>query len=177
MRAPTSSPFSSPRRPSPRPPRSRKSASRVDPDGPVTVGTPVEVTVTVLVPTYMPQPPVWPDLQISDAITRLPDRATHPVTQRIGQESWSGLSRTWEIVPQRPADFDLGSPTVRVTYADPATNAPIAAAVESPRHRLLGHAAAGRRRDRPVRRGNRPDRHRHAWTAFQRLPSQATPSP
>ena len=32
----------------------------LDPEGPVTVGTPVEVTATVLVPSYMPRPPVWP---------------------------------------------------------------------------------------------------------------------
>lgn len=96
----------------------------LDPDGPVTVGTPVEVSVTLLVPSYMPKPPVWPDLQIADAITRLPDRATNPVTQRIGSESWSGISRTWEIVPQRPADFELGAATATVTYADPETNAP-----------------------------------------------------
>ena len=56
----------------------------LDPEGPVTVGTPVEVTATVLVPSYMPRPPVWPDLQIADAITRLPERATRPVTERIG---------------------------------------------------------------------------------------------
>lgn len=101
----------------------------VDPEGPVTVGTPLRVTATVLVPSYMPSPPVWPDLQIADAITRLPDRATHPVTQRVGGESWSGIARTWEIVPQRAADYDLGTPEVVVTYADPETNAPLEARV------------------------------------------------
>ena len=95
------------------------------PEGPVTVGTPLRVTATLLVPTFMPRPPVWPDLQIADAITRLPDRATHPVTRRIGAESWSGIARTWEIIPQRPADYDLGAPEAVVTYADPETNAPV----------------------------------------------------
>jgi hypothetical protein len=36
-------------------------------------------TVTALVPSYMPEPPDWPDLQIADAVTRLPERATHPL--------------------------------------------------------------------------------------------------
>jgi hypothetical protein len=94
------------------------------PEGEVTVGTPIEIRLTVLVPTYMPAPPVWPDLQIADAITRLPGRATHPVTRRIGGASWSGLTRTYEVVPQRAADFDLSGATISVTYADPATNAP-----------------------------------------------------
>lgn len=96
----------------------------VDPIDPVTVGTPVDVAITVLVPSFMPQPPVWPDLQIADAITRLPDRATVPITRRIGQQSWSGLTRTYQITPQRAADFDLGGAEIAVTYADPDSNEP-----------------------------------------------------
>ena len=82
-------------------------AVTLDPEGPVTVGTPMSVTVTVLVPTYMPEPPDWPDLQIADAIARLPERATHPVTEPVGGESWSGIARRYEIVPQRAADYTL----------------------------------------------------------------------
>ncbi len=103
-----------------------------DPDGPVTVGTPVRVTATILVPTWMPEPPVWPDLEIADAITRLPERATRPVTSRIGRDSWSGLARTWEITPQRPADYDIGPAPVTVTWADPDTSAPTETALALP---------------------------------------------
>ena len=115
----------------------------LDPEGPVTVGTPVEVTATVLVPSYMPRPPVWPDLQIADAITRLPERATRPVTQRIGQESWSGIARTWEIVPQRAADYDLGGAEVEVTWADPESNAPVETTVELPGIAITATVPAG----------------------------------
>ncbi len=96
----------------------------LDPTDPVTVGTPVHVAVTVLVPSYMADPPVWPDLQIADAITVSPERATVPVTRRIGRQSWSGLTRTYEITPQRAAAFELGGSEVTVTYADPDTNGP-----------------------------------------------------
>lgn len=89
----------------------------LDPSGPVTVGSPVRVALTVLVPSYMPQPPQWPDMQIADAITRLPERATTPVTRRIGNETWSGLTRTYEIVPQRAADYDLADAAVVLTWA------------------------------------------------------------
>lgn len=94
----------------------------IDPTDPVAVGTPVEIAVTVLVPSYMPQPPVWPNLEIADAITQLPDRATVPTMRRVGQKTWSGLIRRYEITPQREADFDLGKAEVTVTYADPDTN-------------------------------------------------------
>lgn len=104
----------------------------LDPAGPVTVGTPVTVTATVLVPTFMPSPPVWPDLQIADAVTRQPARATHPVTQRIGRDSWSGVARTWQIIPQRAADYDLGAPEVAITYADPGDSHPVTATLALP---------------------------------------------
>jgi hypothetical protein len=104
-------------------------AVALDPEGEITVGTNLDVRITVLVPTYMPEPPVWPDLQLADAITRLPDRATQPVTRRVGSASWSGLTRTYEITPQRAADFDLSGTSVSVTYADPDDNAPLQATV------------------------------------------------
>ncbi|WP_297973553.1 hypothetical protein [uncultured Amaricoccus sp.] len=104
----------------------------LDPDGPVTVGTPVEVTATLLVPTFMPDPPVWPDLQIADAVTRLPGRATHPVTERIGRDTWSGVARTWQIVPQRAGDYDLGQPQVTATWADPETSQPTSSVLDLP---------------------------------------------
>lgn len=104
----------------------------LDPQGAVTVGAPLRVTATVLVPTYMPQPPAWPDLQIADAITRLPERASRPVTQRIGRDTWSGVARSWEIIAQRAADYDLGPVKIGVTYADPAGGAPLAATVATP---------------------------------------------
>ena len=107
-------------------------AVTLDPEGPVTVGTPVGVTVTVLVPTYMPEPPDWPDLQIADAVTRLPERATHPVTERVGGESWSGIARRYEIVPQRAADYALDRAELAVTYADPDSNAPLRATLPVP---------------------------------------------
>lgn len=95
----------------------------LEPDGPVTVGTPVSIAITVLAPTYMPAPPAWPDLQIADAITRLHERATQPVTRRIDGASWSGLTRTYEVIPQRAADYDIADATVTVTWAG-ADNSP-----------------------------------------------------
>lgn len=115
----------------------------LDPGGPVIVGTPVTVAVTLLVPTWMPEPPVWPDLQVADAITRLPERSTHPVTQRIGPETWSGLTRTYEVIPQRSADYDLGPAEIAVTYADPASNAAVQAAVAVPRISFAATVPAG----------------------------------
>lgn len=89
----------------------------LDPAGPVIVGAPLRVAVTVLAPSFLPAPPDWPDLQIADAVTRLPSRATTPVTRRVGAESWSGLTRTYEVIPQRAADYDLSGAAVAVTWS------------------------------------------------------------
>jgi len=103
-----------------------------EPEGTVVVGSPVRVTATVIVPTYMPSPPEWPDLEIADAITRRSQRATHPVSERVGGETWSGVARTWEIIPQRPADYEIGDASVTVTFADPRANSPTETTVPLP---------------------------------------------
>ncbi|WP_181164693.1 BatD family protein [Amaricoccus solimangrovi] len=113
----------------------------LDPEGPVTVGTPVEVTATLLVPSFLPKPPDWPDLQIADALTRPPE--TWPTTARVGQESWSGLTRSWQIVPQRAADYDLGQPEITVTYADPATSRPVETTLALPEIAFSARLPAG----------------------------------
>lgn len=82
----------------------------------------------VLVPTDLAQPPVWLDLQIVDATMRLPDHAMRPVMQQSGQQNWSGIARSWQVFPQRPAHFDVEERAVAVIEADPETNR----AVEAP---------------------------------------------
>ena len=147
----------------------------VDPPDAVTVGTPVAVDVTVLVPTYMPQPPVWPDLQIADAVTRLPARATHPVTRRIGAASWSGVTRRYEIIPQRPADFELSGATVTVTFADPQDNAPRELTAPLPKSSSAPACRRGRRTSTPSSRRRR-SRSPPRWTACPRRRSRGTAS-
>ncbi|HMR54714.1 MAG TPA: hypothetical protein PKA33_20585 [Amaricoccus sp.] len=116
----------------------------LEPDGPVTVGTPVSIAITVLVPTYMPAPPAWPDLQIADAVTRLHGRATQPVTRRIGNASWSGLTRTYEIIPQRAAGYDLADATMTVIWAG-ADNSPQSATLPVPDIAFAATIPAGAR--------------------------------
>lgn len=95
----------------------------VTPVGPVTVGTPLAVTYTLLVPSFMPQPPVWPDLQLADAITRTVTDG-RPVTRRVGTQSWAGVTRSYVITPQSAADYAFPEARVHVTYAGPDSGAP-----------------------------------------------------
>ncbi|MBP7002187.1 BatD family protein [Amaricoccus sp.] len=113
------------------------------PEAPVTVGTPLTLAVTVLVPTFMPDPPVWPDFQIADAITRLPPDASRSLSQRIDGQTWAGVRRAYEIIPQRAADFALPPAEITVTYADPETNAPTTVQVPVPEIAFSATVPAG----------------------------------
>ncbi|ASP33503.1 BatD family protein [Labrenzia sp. VG12] len=75
--------------------------------------------ITILVPTWMPQPAVFPSLDAPNVRVRLPERATSPTSRRIDGEDWSGVSRRYMITPLVPGRFSLPGGTVDITYADP----------------------------------------------------------
>lgn len=102
------------------------------PEGPVTVGAPLSLRITLLVPTYMPSPPVWPDPQIADAITRLPANASHATSAQVAGESWAGITRVYEIIAQSAAEYILPPSEITATYADPLTGDPVTASVPLP---------------------------------------------
>ena len=98
----------------------------LDPDGPVTVGTPVEVTVTVLVPTYMPEPPVWPDLA-DRRRHHPPARARHPPGHPAHRPATAGPAspapgRSSRSAPPTTTSAPPPSPSPTPT---PTTNAPV----------------------------------------------------
>lgn len=96
------------------------------------VGQPAIVRIKVLVPTYMPKPPVFPTLEQENLLVRLPERASGPVSDNVDGETWSGVQRSYRIYPLSPGRFDLGDQSIKVTFADPQTNEPIEASVDLP---------------------------------------------
>ena len=87
-------------------------------------GQPLNLRITVLVPTFMPKPPVWPSFEAPNLLVRVPPRGGGPTSERIGGRTWSGVSRLWRITPMVPGDFSIPPQTVLVTWADPETNKP-----------------------------------------------------
>ncbi|MHA3977592.1 hypothetical protein ACW9UR_07920 [Halovulum sp. GXIMD14794] len=94
-------------------------------------GQPLLLRLTVLVPTFMPSPPVWPSFEAPNLLVRLPERSTSPVSERIEGQTWAGISRTYRISPMVPGRFSIPSQPVGVTFSDPESNAPVAATVET----------------------------------------------
>ena len=107
------------------------------------VGEPLDLTVTVLVPTWFPGPPVYPSFELANAVTRLPPDSSYPTSERVGGETWSGIVRTYRVYPLLGATYRLSGQTMRVTYADPDTRQPVTQDVAVPEIEFRGEVPAG----------------------------------
>jgi hypothetical protein len=80
-------------------------------------GQPLTLTLSVLVPTCLPEPPVWPDLHVPNVMVR--DAGGGPTSERRGADTWSGVVRSYTIAPMIVGEFSIPPQTVAVTWADP----------------------------------------------------------
>ncbi|PSL21999.1 BatD family protein [Shimia abyssi] len=92
-------------------------------------GQPLSLRITVLVPTWMPDPPEWPSFEAPNILVTAPERASSPTSKTIDGETWSGVSRRYRITPMVPGTVILPAQTMRVTYAAPPATDPISAEV------------------------------------------------
>ncbi|WP_428926142.1 hypothetical protein [Marinibacterium sp. SX1] len=81
------------------------------------VGQPLMLRVKVLVPSFMPSPPVFPDFEVPGLLIRLPERASSPTSETIGGESWSGVQRSYRLYPLVPGPVTLPGGDLQVTYS------------------------------------------------------------
>jgi hypothetical protein len=81
----------------------------------VMVGQKTTLLVTVLAPNYMPSPPVLPDFQVRNAVTR-PLGAVNQTETRDGM-TFAGVRYEFAIYPQEPGNYVLAEQQVKVTYA------------------------------------------------------------
>ena len=93
-------------------PRARVS---LEPGAVVTVGQPLTVRVQVLVPSFFMGAPVFPELNVDDAITIFVDRGTN-FTEREGPLTWAGQTRSYTVYPQRAGSFEITEIAIEVSY-------------------------------------------------------------
>lgn len=87
-------------------------------DGPYIVGQPILLELKILVPTWMPKAPVYPSFEQPGLLLRMPKRATHPVSETIKGQTWSGTIRRYQIYPLEPTRFRIPAQRVLLTFAD-----------------------------------------------------------
>jgi len=101
-------------------------------------GSPTQLTISVLVPTWMLKPPAFPDLEVSHLMVRRPPDSSSPARKRIDGKMWAGVKRTYQLYPMIQGQFDIPARPLRVTYADPETNAPVEVNMMTDPIRLFG---------------------------------------
>ena len=100
------------------------------------LGQPLVLRVKVLVPSFMPSPPVFPDLEVPGLLIRLPERASSPTSETIDGESWSGVQRAYRLYPLVPGQIVLPPAAIRVTWAGASASDPQTADVPLPEIRF-----------------------------------------
>lgn len=103
-------------------------------------GQPLIFRLTILVPTWMPTPPVFPNFEAQNVVVRLPSRASSPTSERVNGDTWSGITRAYRLYPMVPGTFQVPGGPIRVTYADPDTREPIVADVDVSSFDIIGEA-------------------------------------
>lgn len=98
----------------------------------IAVGEPIRLRVTVLAPTWFPQPPTFPSFEISNAIVRLPPDSSRATSERVNRETWAGIVRNYQVYPLIGATYRLDDLTMRVTYADPGDSSPVTVDIDVP---------------------------------------------
>lgn len=87
-------------------------------DAPFVVGQPITLQVKILVPTWMSKPPLYQNFEQPGLLVRLPEKSTHPISETVSGQTWSGTSRRYMIYPLEPARYRIPEQTISLTYAD-----------------------------------------------------------
>ena len=106
-------------------------------------GQPLVLRVTVLVPTWLPEAPVFPSLEVPNVMVRLPERASGPASERVKGETWSGVTRAYRLYPMKAGGFRIPPLPVTVTYADPEAGEPLTAKLLTDEIAFRGTAPEG----------------------------------
>nr|WP_319387398.1 BatD family protein [uncultured Roseibium sp.] len=106
-------------------------------------GQPLIYRVTVLVPTWLPSPPVFPSYETPNVVVRLPSRASGPTSETIDGETWSGVTRSYRLYPMTAGTFQIPPGTIKVTYADPDNQQPVVVDAQTDGFEITGKIPEG----------------------------------
>lgn len=96
-------------------------------------GQPLTMRLTVMVPTFMPQPVEFPAFDLPNLRIVLPaDRATLPTSRRINGRNWAGVTRRIFVIPLVAGRFGIPPQDVGLTYSSPDDNSPISMTLQTP---------------------------------------------
>ena len=88
-------------------------------------GQALSFRVTVLVPTWLPKPVVFPAMEAPNVLVRTPEGSTGPTSRTIEGETWSGVTRRYSITPMMPGRFEIAGQELVITWAEPGQTDPL----------------------------------------------------
>jgi len=94
------------------------------------VGSPMELRITILVPTWFTSAPDYPSFEVAGLIVRRPPNSSHNVRETIDGVVYAGIVREYQLYPQRAATYLLKDLVVNVEYAHPDTRKPLEVALK-----------------------------------------------
>jgi hypothetical protein len=94
------------------------------------VGSPMQLQITLLVPTWFKSAPDYPSFEVAGLIVRRPPDSSHNVRETIDGVAYAGIVREYQIYPQRAATYLLDDLVVNVAYADPDSREPVEVALK-----------------------------------------------
>ena len=85
----------------------------------VMVGKPVQVTVTLMVPTMFRVQPEFPDYDGINVIVKTSGPDMRPINKFINGSMWFGSSQTYWFYPMQPGKFVFEAMSASGVYSDP----------------------------------------------------------
>lgn len=92
--------------------------ARFEPARTITVGEPVRLVVTVLVPNYFIGSPDFPDFDLQNAIVVLPQERPNNTSEKVHGVTYAGITEVYTLYPQQAGEFSLPPVTIDVSYAN-----------------------------------------------------------
>ncbi len=101
-------------------------------------GTPVKLSISVVVPTWMPEPAAFPDFELPHLMVRQPPDSVRSTRRRVDGQMWVGVAREYLLYPMLPGEYVIPPRPLLVTYADADTRAPVNVTIMTDTVRLFG---------------------------------------
>lgn len=89
----------------------------IEGSGEIVPGQQVRLTVDVFVPDFFTSPPQFPLFDIPNAMVTLPEERSSNLTQTIDGVQYSGIRRSYAIVPEVSGPYDLPDVPIELGYS------------------------------------------------------------
>lgn len=93
----------------------------IDKDGPFVAGQQIPVVVDVFAPNFFTDAPQFPLFELPNALVTQPQERSQNIVQTIDGVEYSGIRKTYAVVPEQSGAFTIPALKIELTYSDNGT--------------------------------------------------------